>query len=73
MKSVSGEIRSTTLPLRCLVPDTLLHMQNNVNNIGTECLAEKLAKFKKVILILTYDIENIDIERSCACYFHVML
>ena len=45
VKPVSGEIRSTALPLCCLVPDTLIHMQNSVDNIGTECLAEKLAKF----------------------------
>ena len=31
--------------LCAVVPDILIHMQNNVNNIGTECLAEKLAKF----------------------------
>ena len=62
MKPVSGEIRSTALPLCCLVPDTLIHMQNSVDNIGTECFLEKLAKLKK-ILILAYDIENIDIGR----------
>ena len=54
-------VRYEALPLCWLVPDTLIHMQKSVDNIGTECLAEKLAKFKKIILILTYDIGNIDI------------
>ena len=36
VKPVSGEIRSTPLPVCCLVPDTLIHMQNSVDNIGTE-------------------------------------
>ena len=72
MKPVSGEIRSTALPLCCLVPDTLIHMQNSVDNIGTDCFVEKLAKFKK-ILILTFrililkDLVHVIFMLSCRC------